>query len=181
MHVTVRIRRAAEADAVQLSELGARVFHDTFAADNQPGDMDAYMAGAFGVTQQASELADPAVFTLLAEVDARMVGYAQLRRREPPPCVSGPEPVQLWRFYVERAYHGRGMAQSLMEAVYQAARAWGGQTLWLAVWEDNPRAIAFYRKCGFVAAGREDFWLGSVLQQDHVMTLALRDTVPSGG
>lgn len=38
------IRSATLGDAAPLAELGARTFRDTFAADNRPEDMEAYIA-----------------------------------------------------------------------------------------------------------------------------------------
>ena len=77
--------------------------------------------------------------------------------------------VELARFYVRRVHHGRGVAQTLMDAVTAHARALGATQLWLGVWERNARAIAFYRKCGFVQCGTQPFLLGSDLQTDWVM------------
>jgi len=42
-----RVRRAGPADAALLSAFAARTFHDTFAADNRPEDMAAYVAATF--------------------------------------------------------------------------------------------------------------------------------------
>ena len=44
----------------------------------------------------------------------------------------------------------------------------------LAVWENNPRAIAFYRKCGFTVTGAQPFVLGTEVQTDYVMTRELK-------
>jgi ribosomal protein S18 acetylase RimI-like enzyme len=60
-----------------------------------------------------------------------------------------------------------------MAAAQEAGRELGGRTLWLAVWERNPRAIAFYEKFGFRDVGRQDFRLGSDLQTDRVMVADL--------
>jgi hypothetical protein len=53
------IRRGTLADAALLSELGARTFSETFASDNTPEDLAAYIATAFNVAQQTAELQDP--------------------------------------------------------------------------------------------------------------------------
>jgi RimJ/RimL family protein N-acetyltransferase len=37
------------------------------------------------------------------------------------------------------------------------------------VWEHNPRAQAFYAKCGFVQAGTKPFVVGTDVQNDWVM------------
>ena len=77
-----------------------------------------------------------------------------------------PPRIELKRLYVARAWHGRGVAQALMDAALDAARARGAQKLWLGVWERNPRAVAFYAKYGFVRVGEHTFVLGGDAQTD---------------
>jgi ribosomal protein S18 acetylase RimI-like enzyme len=60
-----------------------------------------------------------------------------------------------------------------MAAVCAEATAAGGKTLWLGVWERNPRAIRFYEKQGFRDVGSYLFVLGTDPQTDRVMTRAL--------
>lgn len=168
----VRIRRAVPADAAPLSELAARVFSDTFAADTAPDDMAAFLARAYGERQQSAEIADPEMVTLVAEAGGSLVAYAQVRRNPPPECVTGEDPVEIVRFYVHHSWQGRGLARRLMAAARDAARELGGRSLWLGVWEKNGRAIAFYEKEGFRGVGMHDFWVGSDCQQDLVMATA---------
>jgi ribosomal protein S18 acetylase RimI-like enzyme len=169
----LRIRRATVADAAVLADFGARTFSEAFSADNRADDMVAYLARTYGVSQQAAELADPRTVTLLVEqTDGALAAYAQVRRGPAPACVTGREPVELWRFYVDRPWQGRGVAQRLMQEVYDTARALGGHTLWLGVWERNRRAIAFYARCGFVDVGTQEFVLGGDRQTDRVMAQA---------
>jgi ribosomal protein S18 acetylase RimI-like enzyme len=81
--------------------------------------------------------------------------------------------VELVRFYVDAAWHGRGVSHSLMkEALDYAANA-GHDVMWLGVWQQNTRAIAFYRKWSFEIVGDKRFLLGSDLQTDFVMSRAL--------
>jgi len=61
----------------------------------------------------------------------------------------------------------------LMRTVEQTARSLRGRTLWLGVWERNPRAIAFYGKCGFVDVGHHAFVVGTEEQTDRVMARAV--------
>ena len=160
-------------DAPALSHLGARLFNETFGDDNKTEDMASFLAANFSVRRQAGELSSPDVATCIAEREGTMAGYAQVRRHVPPGCVSGPQPIELWRFYVDRDWHGSGLAQRLMSAAKEAAVGLGGATLWLSVWEKNPRAIAFYRKCGFRTIGTHPFYVGKDRQTDHVMAAAL--------
>jgi ribosomal protein S18 acetylase RimI-like enzyme len=167
------IRRAQAADAAALASFAARNFRETFEADNTPENMALYLEANYGPERQAAEIQDEGVVTLLVEDGRRLAGYCQLREGPAPQCVPGAAPMEIRRFYVDRAWQGRGVAQSLMMASIETAVERGARTVWLAVWERNLRAQAFYRKCGFEDCGAQDFMLGRDRQTDRVMVRAL--------
>ncbi|MFL6253999.1 MAG: GNAT family N-acetyltransferase [Pyrinomonadaceae bacterium] len=169
----VTIRRADAVDAGLLTELGARTFSETFAADNNPEDVAAYLASSFNLAQQAAELADPAATFFIAEVGGVAAGYAKLHAGEPAEGVGGAKPVELVRLYVSREWLGRGVGEALMRACVDEAQRAGHETIWLGVWERNGRAQAFYRKWNFRAVGEHVFQLGSDPQTDILMERAL--------
>ncbi len=163
------IRRATAADAPVVAELALRTFMDAFAADSDPHDMALHTARAYGVPQQSAEIAHPGITTLVAEAGGRPAAYAQIRRGTPAPCVPDADAVEIARFYVDQAWHGRGIAQRLMNAALTQAREMGARTVWLMVYEHNPRALAFYTKEGFRPVGRHGFLFGNSLELDHVL------------
>ena len=137
--------------------------------------MAQYLAEAFTPEQQALEIADATGTVLVAEHrdqsgTAALIGYAHVVASPTPEAVEGPDPLELKRLYVARAWHGQGVAQALMDAAIDAARARGAQTLWLGVWERNPRAVAFYAKYGFTRVGEHTFMLGSDSQTDWLLS-----------
>lgn len=178
--MSIVIRTGEESDATFLAELAARTFHEAFAADNRPEDMAHHISRAYGPSQQQRELVDPAITTLLAEVEGQLAGYAQLRFGAAPDHVAGESPVELWRFYVARSWHGRGVAQALMRRVVAEAYRRGGRTLWLGVWERNARAKAFYVKTGFQDVGSHVFMLGTDPQTDRILVRQLTPPGSSG-
>jgi diamine N-acetyltransferase len=167
------VRRAQPADAAALASFAARTFRETFEADNTPENMALYLKANYGAEHQAAEIRDEGVVTLLAEDGRRLAGYSQLREGPAPDCVPGAAPIEIRRFYVDRDWQGKGVAQSLMMASIETAMERGARTVWLAVWERNLRAQAFYRKCGFEDCGVQDFMLGRDRQTDRVMVRAL--------
>ena len=169
----MQIRRAAPADAAVVADLARATFFDTFAASNNPTDMALHLERAYGAAQQEAEIVDPAIVTLLVEDAGVAIAYAQIRAGHAPEGVADHDAVELWRFYVARQWHGRGVAQQLMEHVKQEARAQGAKTLWLGVWERNDRARAFYSKCGFEDVGAHVFLFGTDPQTDRVMVAAV--------
>lgn len=171
--MSVVVRLAGPADAAWLAALAERTFRETYTEFNTPENMEAYVAEHFGPDRQAAELRDPAMVTLVVEANREAAGYAQLARGPAPSSVAGPAPMELVRFYVDRPWHGRGLAQTLMAATVDTARLAGARTLWLGVWERNGRAIAFYRKCGFEDVGTHTFVLGTDHQRDRVLVRQL--------
>jgi GNAT superfamily N-acetyltransferase len=178
--MSIVIRHGVETDAMALAELAARTFEETFASDNRPEDMALHIARAYGPPQQQRELADPDITTLLVEVDGQLAAYAQLRSGMAPDCVTGEAPIELWRFYVARSWHGRGMAQALMRRVELEVHRRGGRTLWLGVWERNVRATAFYQKSGFVDVGSHAFMVGTDAQTDRILARPIPTAIADG-
>lgn len=161
---------AVAADAAMLAELGARTFHDSFAKDTTPEDMRRHLESSFSAARQLAEIRDPAIDTLLMrEAGGPAIAFAQLRAGKLSDCVPATGSIELWRFYVERNWHGRGVAHELMNAAKARARRRGASTLWLGVWERNARAQAFYGKHGFRKVGTQVFVVGTDPQTDNVM------------
>jgi diamine N-acetyltransferase len=166
----VRIRRASAADAEALAQIGARTFSETFAADNTPEDMRMFLESTWHPDLQRAEILDPGLDTLLAcDATGALAGFAQVRVAHPPEGIAVRAPVELKRFYVDKPWHGQGLARMLMDAAEQAARARGGQEFWLGVFQRNERALSFYRKCGFRVVGTQVFVVGTDPQKDYVM------------
>jgi len=171
------IRRGVPADAAALAAFATRTFVDTYGEYNHPENLRLHLMHSYGVKQQQDELADARVVTLLAYRDDGLAAFAQVRCGEVPACVTGAAPVELHRFYVDRRWHGHGVSQNVLAEVRRAAHSFGAATLWLKVWERNPRAIAFYAKSNFIDVGTADFFVGHDRQTDRVLTLDLRGDV----
>ena len=173
--VTCVVRPGSITDAERLAAFGHRVFSDTFAADNDPAQLSSYVDAAYTPEVQAGELANAAITTWLAcDADDRLLGFAQVRKGPAPPSVTGPSPLELWRLYVDHEWHGHGVAAALMKAVVEGALNDGAGTLWLGVWERNPRAQAFYRKHGFEPVGAHVFMFGTEEQTDQIWVRVLQ-------
>ncbi len=167
-------RRATAADAPALTHFARRVFDEVFGPQNKPDDMAAYMAVAFSPDVQREEITEPSSVCVVGESASGAIGaYFLLHIGKHEPCVTGAQPVEIERFYVDFPWHGKGVAQGMMALAMDTARAMGGKTLWLGVWERNARAIAFYAKLGFIDVGEHTFVLGTDVQTDRVMSRAL--------
>jgi ribosomal protein S18 acetylase RimI-like enzyme len=169
----IRIRQAAIQDNELLAEIGSETFYDSFAADNTPEDMAAYLSASFNPAKQGIELADSQSRFLIAEINDEVVGYTQLRFSPVPQVIAGQKPIEIARFYARKQWIGKGIGAHLMRGCIQEAKAAGCDAIWLDVWDRNLRAIAFYRNWGFTEVGEQTFQLGNDLQHDLLMAKPL--------
>ena len=163
---SIHIRTATTADAARLATAAETMFREAFADTNDPQQMDLYCSNSYSEAQQAEELARPGMHVMFAQAGEDIVAFAQVELIQPS--------VHLHRFYVARPWHGKGLAQQLMRRCLQLARESGADSIWLSVWKENPRAIAFYRKFGFEITGEQPFVLGTEVQSDYVMARSLK-------
>jgi ribosomal protein S18 acetylase RimI-like enzyme len=165
----ITFRTATADDAGALAAFGERLFRETFGPHHCAADMDAYCHVAFAVERVWRELGEHERRTIVALHHGDIIGYVQLHDGATPACVSGPGALEVLRFYVDRGWHGRGIAQALMARIVTMAEERDAQTLFLKVWEHNARAIAFYEKLGFRRVGSAPFPLGGDRPIDYIM------------
>lgn len=71
-------------------------------------------------------------------------------------------------------FHGKKIGQILYDKAFEIAKQLNADYVWLGVWEQNPKAIRFYEKNGFVPFDKHVFKLGSDEQTDIMMKLQLK-------
>ena len=169
----VYIRYGTPADAEMLSELGAKTFYDTFANDNTPENIDAYLKASFSPEIQFDELSAFDNIFLIAESESTPIGYAQLIMDSKEESLKGTTSLEIRRIYSSQEYIGKGVGKELMSASIQEAKQRGCDSIWLGVWEKNPRAISFYKQWGFKEVGTHIFHVGDDPQRDVIMELPL--------
>jgi ribosomal protein S18 acetylase RimI-like enzyme len=167
---------ATVADAARVAALGARLFTQAYGPTHPEPELGRYLARSFDVERMAAELTDGGTeFFIVQDDTGADIGYAYLResREAPPAGVVGQRAFEIARFYVDEAWHGRGVAPAMMAACVTAARARKADVLWLATWEPAVRAQAFYRRMGFEMVGTTTFLFGDVLEDDVLMARRL--------
>jgi ribosomal protein S18 acetylase RimI-like enzyme len=169
----MKIRYGTTDDATMLAELGAKTFFDTFAKGNTAEDMAAHLKRSFSPEIQFQELSDSKTIFLIAEADGAPVGYAQLLLNSLDASVKGTKPLEIRRIYSSQEFLGKGVGKELMQAAISEARQRGCDSVWLGVWEQNQRAINFYKKWGFHEVGSHIFYVGDDPQNDFVLELTL--------
>lgn len=171
----VTLRECIPADAPTLAIIAAATLLEAFAG-LVPGDaLLAHCAKNHIPAAYLSYLEKPETRAWLAELSpgAAPVGYALLTAPDFPIDLVQPGDLELRRIYLFSKFHGTGAGRTMMDLAIVSARRQQATRLLLGVHPDNQRAIAFYRKNGFVQIGTRTFQVGASTFEDPVFALTL--------
>ena len=163
----MNIKIATESDIDQLCEIGKITFVETYSEQNTPENLRNYLQEKFNEKQISDEIRTPKTIFLLVELENEAVGYAKMRLN----LVENPDSksFEIERIYISKNYHGQKYGAMLMQKCIDVAIENNYESLWLGVWEHNPKAIKFYQKWGFETFGEHIFQLGDDAQTDFLM------------
>lgn len=164
----INIRRVTIDDAATLSAIAKQTFYDTFTGTCTEEDMQSFLVQHYSEEKLRKELMDTETFCFFAELDAVPIAYLQFKEDYNNfPAEKKWEALELKRIYVLSEFHGKGIAQKLMNFILSFAAEKKYEMIWLGVWEHNLKAQKFYEKYGFVNSGyTHDFPIGNTPQTD---------------
>lgn len=168
MNEGISVRTCNPKDIDTLVSLGIKTFRDTFDEFNSPENMLLYINKNFTRKKIEEDMKEPGIVFFLAFDGRNPAGYAKIRASERPVGLNSAA-LEIEKLYAHRKYHGKRVGHMLMQTCLAFAKKKGYQTLWLGVWEHNPRAISFYEKNGFQKFGQHTFILGKEEQTDWLM------------
>ncbi|WP_299703463.1 GNAT family N-acetyltransferase [uncultured Pontibacter sp.] len=169
----ISIKRVALNDIDQLQKISRHTFSETFSAGNTEENMRKYLEEELSVEKLTAELSDKNSTFYFATIDDQVVGYLKLNIGQAQTELKDGKGLEIERIYALKAYHGKGVGQFLYKHAIHVAKQLSADFVWLGVWEENPRAINFYKKNGFVEFDKHVFKLGSDEQTDIMMKLQL--------
>jgi ribosomal protein S18 acetylase RimI-like enzyme len=164
----IAIRKIEQADAETLSSIAKESFFDTFTGTCTEEDMQGFLEEYFNVPLVEKELMDEDCFNFFALVDNIPVGYIRFKEDYTAfPYIKKWKALELKRLYILTPFHGKGIAQALMNIYMDHVIKNGYEAAWLGVWEYNFKAQKFYNKYGFEDSGySHDFPIGNTPQTD---------------
>ena len=167
------IKKIIIKDLAQLQKIGISTFSETFAEHNTKEDLEKYLKESFAADKLIAELENPDAAFYFAEVDDTVIGYLKINFGDAQTELKDNKSVEIERIYVLQAYHGKKIGQLLFNKAIEIAKEHQAHYVWLGVWEENHRALQFYKKNGFVQFDTHIFKLGNDEQTDIMMKLAL--------
>jgi diamine N-acetyltransferase len=172
---SIEIQKVTINDIDQLQKIGKQTFYETFSAGNSEENMTKYLDEAFSVEKLMTELSDNNSEFYFATFDNTVIGYLKLNFGQSQTELQDDKAIEIERIYVLKDFHGKRVGQILYDQAIHIAKQKNAEYVWLGVWEENPRAINFYKKNGFVEFDKHVFILGNDEQTDIMMKLKLND------
>lgn len=171
----IKITKATLNDIDQLQKIGRQTFEETFSESNSEENMKNYLEGGFSNEKLTTELNDKNSEFYFATLDNEVIGYLKINFGPSQTELKDSKALEIERIYVSKEFHGQSVGQLLYDKAIQMAKLKNVDYVWLGVWEENPRAIRFYKKNGFVEFDKHIFKLGNDEQTDIMMKLKLTD------
>jgi diamine N-acetyltransferase len=172
---TIKIEKVSLKEIDQLQKIGRETFQETFSESNSEENMKNYLEEGFSNEKLATELSDQNSEFFFATVDEEVIGYLKINFGTSQTELKDSKALEIERIYVSKDFHGKNVGQLLYDKAMQIANQKNVDYVWLGVWEENPRAISFYKKNGFVEFDKHIFKLGDDEQTDIMMKLKLAD------
>lgn len=160
-------------DIDQLQKIGRQTFLETFSESNSEDNMKSYLEEGFSKEKLIGELNDENSEFYFAILDNLVIGYLKINFGESQTELKDSKALEIERIYVSKEFHGKSVGQLLYDKAIQIAKQKNAAYIWLGVWEENLRAISFYKKNGFIEFDKHIFRLGNDEQTDIMMKLKL--------
>ena len=160
-------------DLAQLQKIGRKTFSETFSSGNTEENMNKYLVEGFSKEKLREELNNESSAFYFAVLDEKVIGYLKLNFGSSQTEIQDSISLEIERIYVLQEYYGKKVGQVLYEKALQVAEDKKVNYGWLGVWEENPRAIRFYQKNGFVEFDKHIFVMGDEEQTDIMMKKTL--------
>ena len=168
-----KLTKATPNDISLLQKISKQTFYETFSAFNSEENMKDYLDNELTVEKLTAEINNPNSEFYFAKFDNEVIGYLKINFGASQTELQDSQAVEIERIYVLNEFHGKNIGQLLYEKAIGIAKENNAKYVWLGVWEENQRAISFYKKNGFVAFDKHIFKLGEDEQTDIMMKLEL--------
>ncbi|MGE0567313.1 MAG: GNAT family N-acetyltransferase [Bacteroidia bacterium] len=170
----IETKKVTIRDIELLQKIGRQTFFETFSSANSEENMNQYLKDGFSIEKLTAELNDKNAEFYFAILDDNVIGYLKVNFGASQTEIKDDKALEIERIYVLKEFHGKKVGQILYDKAIEVAKNKNAEYVWLGVWEENPRAINFYKKNGFVEFDKHIFKLGNHEQTDIMMKLQLK-------
>jgi ribosomal protein S18 acetylase RimI-like enzyme len=170
----IQIIPATTADLSLIETISIQTFTETFAPLNTAQNLATYIAAHFNPTTLKNELENSQSAFFFAKANNQILGYLKVNWGLAQTESLNEEALEIQRIYVLQEFQGQQIGQQLLLQAIAIAKNKKVDSIWLGVWENNKKALQFYKKNGFEAFDKHVFTLGNEVQTDLLLRYQLK-------
>ena len=166
----MNIREVTKSDAADLSKIAAQTYKETFGHSFTPEELETQIQETRSEQYFLSALQKDTI--LVAEQDGQTIGYVQICDMKitvkEHTVDKGSQAINA--IYIAAAHQGKGIGKRLMDEAFKHPRIVQSKSVYIDVWEENERAVNFYKNYGFSVVGKCDVVVdGKTVGEDLVL------------
>lgn len=163
------IREIKKTDIPQMQKLAKGSFFEAYKTEFELPLLKDYIKTAFSLERLQEEVLDRNNHFIVSLQKNKMVGYVKLRLGKTPECLGKIKVIEIERIYTDSTMKRQGIGSGLIESAKEKAKTLNFEGVWLGVFQNNLRAVEFYKKQGFRIKGETIFMMGNEPQNDFIM------------
>ena len=169
----LQIKKATLSDLPLIEMISVQTFTETFAAVNTSANLANYITSKLNKEILKKELQNKHSSFYLASKSGTIAGYLKVNWGTAQTESLQGDSLEIQRIYVLEDFKGKNIGQLLLMEAIAIAKSKKLEYIWLGVWENNHRALAFYKKNNFITFDTHTFTMGEEFQTDLLLKLQL--------
>ncbi|MEZ6133729.1 MAG: N-acetyltransferase [Pirellulaceae bacterium] len=165
----LEIRAPTLHDASRLAALGRDTFIETFGHLYPQADLDRHLEQVYSLQAIEQELRDPNLTFQVIDDGRELVGFVKVGEVHVPVNERSQRAMELRQLYVRQRLIGRGLGTKLMAWADTEFTRCQTDEVYVSVFSENSRAIAFYQKYGFEKIGEYGYRVGDQVDREWIM------------
>ena len=153
----ISVKQATVSDTRVILKTAVQSFLESHGHSASAKDINAYIDLKFTEEALAQELSDPDNIFHLLYFNEQPTGYSKIIFNTPHEAIEDKNVTKLERLYLLEAFYGKGLGTVLFDFIIDLSKEEKQAGIWLQVWTENKRAVAFYKKSGFVVKAETFF------------------------
>ena len=126
-----------------LQRLSKQTFFESFSWGNTEENMARFLEEGFSSDKLSRELNDENTTFYFVKNGQEVIGYMKLNDDLSQTEQQAEDSLEIERIYVLKEYQGKGIGKELLNLAKHIANQKNAPYIWLDVWEENKKAIAF--------------------------------------
>ncbi|WP_232829240.1 GNAT family N-acetyltransferase [Aureibaculum luteum] len=168
----IKIVKASIEHSELIAEIGKKSFLESHGNSASAEDINSFVSKTYNTKNISKEFENTKIQYHIIYFNNKAAGFSKIQLNTPNKDINELYVTKLDRLYLLKEFYGQKLGTKLFDFIIQLSKNQNQKGIWLAVWEENLRAIHFYTKIGFKIIGKYNFKISETRSNpNHIMFL----------